>query len=113
MTATTLGQAMSPNCQSAFGEHDEDVDFIMAAVGEAEPARAGLLPHQHSDDEIEQWFPKMVPLRAEDLKVGEDYVDPVHRQDVEAMGETIASEIVERSRTEGRRKRMDDLACCC
>ena len=113
MTAATLGQAMSPSCRDAFGEHDADVDLIMAAVGEAEPGRPGLLPHQHTDGEIERWFPKMVPLRSEELKVGEDYVDPVHRQDVEVMGESIAHEIVEQSRVEGRRRRMSDLTHCC
>jgi len=113
MTVTTLGQAMSPSCRDAFGEHDADVELVMAAVGEAEPGRPWLLPHQHTDGEIDQWFPKMVPLRSEELKIGEDYVDPVHCRDVEAMGESIAHEIMEQSRTEGRRRRMPNLTQCC
>jgi len=102
---------MSPSCRSAFGEHDDDVELVMAAVGEAEPGRTGLLPHLHTNDEINQYFPKMIPLSAEDLRVGEDYMNPVDRQDVELMGETIANEIVQQSRVEGRRRRMADLTC--
>ena len=111
MTSTTLGQAMSPTCQGAFGEHDEDVAWVMSAVGEAEFSRPGLLPHQHGADEIPKMFPMMVPISSEDLKIGEDYIDPSQRQDVEDMGETIASEIAERSRREGRRRRMPETSC--
>jgi hypothetical protein len=111
MTQTTLGQAMNQSCQEAFGEHDEDVAYVMTTVGEAESCRTGLLPHQHDPDEIETLFPTMVPISPEDLKIGEDYVHPTQRADVEEMGDTIAADIAERSRREGRRKRMFDTSC--
>ena len=113
MTATTLGQAMAPDSQSAFGEQDEDVDMVMLTLGEAERAREGVLPHLHSNEEIEQYFPKLVPLSADELKIGEDYIDSRECTDVEAMGESIATEILERSRTEGRRRHMGDLSPSC
>ncbi len=111
MTCTTLGQAMGQTCREAFGEHDEDVACVMSALGEADSCRPGLLPHQHDPDEVDRLFPTMVPIRSEDLKIGEDYMDPSQRLDVEEMGETIATEIAERSRREGRRRRMAETSC--
>ena len=111
MTRATLGKSMQ-TCTQAFGEHDEDVALVMETVGEAKAARSGLLPHQHSEEEILEFFPAMPSIDAKDLCIGEDYVEEAQRFDVENLGDVIAEEIMAKSRTEGRRRYSDSKLCC-
>ena len=112
MTRTTLGQSMNQTCRQAFGEHDEDVALVMSAVGEAKAGHSGVLPHQHSQVEIEELFPAMPIIDLKDFNIGEDYVAEAQRFDVENLGDVIAEEIMERSRREGRRRHTDSMLCC-
>ena len=111
MTRATLGKS-TQTCTQAFGEHDEDVALVMNTVGEAHAGHSGLLQHQHSEQEIANFFPAMPVIDPKDLGIGEDYVVEAQRFDVENLGDVIAEEIMERSRTEGRRRYSDSTLCC-
>ena len=80
-------------------------------MGEAKAGHSGLLPHQHSQDEIEEFFPAMPIIDLKDFNIGEDYVAEAQRFDVENLGDVIAEEIMERSRREGRRRYIDSMLC--
>jgi len=109
MSQTTLGEAMKefrPTCKQAFdGEDDDAISYVMSCIGEALAPRPGLLPHMHTDEEIERRFPTM-PLLSEDHDlIGHDYILPSHNVDVERTGAKLAGEILERARREGRKRR--------
>ena len=115
LTHSTLGQAMgecSTSCREAFGgEYDEGVEYVMGCVGEAGDARRGVLPHLHTEAEIDDLFPSM-PLLGEDSEfIGPDFLTPGTRTDVEDHGEEIAERILEKARREGRRRKTSVEPC--
>ena len=110
MGHATLGQVMAearPSCRQAFnGEEDDAVSYVMACIGEALAPRPGLLPHLHDADEIETRFPTMPLLDENHEFIGKDFLLPAVNVDVEAAGDRIASDIMERARREGRKRRV-------
>jgi len=96
-----------PSCRQAFnGEEDDAVSYVMACIGEALAPRPGLLPHLHDADEIETRFPTMPLLDENHEFIGKDFLLPAVNVDVEAAGDRIASDIMERARREGRKRRV-------
>jgi len=93
------------HCKDAFdGVQDDDVDFIMAAVAEAQAVRPGLLPHQHAEGDILQRFPTMPILDDNEAPELNDYDGSLGRGAVEHAGDVIAREIVSRAQREGRKR---------
>jgi hypothetical protein len=102
----------STSCREAFGgEYDEGVEYVMGCVGEAGDARRGVLPHLHTEAEIDDLFPSM-PLLGEDSEfIGPDFLTPGTRTDVEDHVEEIAERILEKARREGRRRKTSVEPC--
>ena len=82
--------------------------LFRSCIGEALAPRPGLLPHLHAEDEIAERFPTMPLLDEAHELIGKDFLLPNTNADVEAAGERIASEILERARREGRKRRVSD-----
>ena len=67
---------------------DEDVECALLA--EAREVRPGLLPHQHSDDDINARFRTMPLLEGSDGHDLSDYDGGHSNRDVEHAGDVIA-----------------------